>query len=99
MQINYDQAGKYWELTWQTTYLRLRLVDGMLRLELAGADSRGGLSDRPDIFRDPILATRAAASVQLAPDDRDVLWQLHDWSQPDGETFVLVLRATDLPLE
>lgn len=108
MRIAYDGAEQTWDLRTEgagpgsllgATHLRLRLVDGLLGVTLAAEDHGDDPHARPGVFRDPILATRAEAAVQLAPDNRDVIWRLHDWSQPDSETFRLVLQATDLPLQ
>lgn len=103
MYITYDGANQVWELRLgglrQATRVCLWLVDGLLGFTLAAMDHGDEPHDHPGVFRDPILATRAEAAVQLAPDNRDVIWRLQDWSQPDPATFLLVLQATDLPLQ
>jgi alpha-galactosidase len=99
MRIVYDEASQSWELTWPATRMYLRLVDGLLCSTLAGLKHGDEHHSPISAFRDPILATRTEAAVQLAPDYRDAIWRLQEWSQPDMETFLLVLRATDLPLQ
>ena len=98
MHVAFDAENHLWNLTWDETLLRLRLREGLLLSDFFGPVQQAGADDRPRAFSDPILTTRSAASVQIGPDNREVLWALQDWSQPAPTACVLVLQATDLPL-
>jgi alpha-galactosidase len=105
MDIQFDAKSQRWTLSWQNTLLQLRLQENLLLNSYFGPALRASSATREDVhaddfpFRDSLWRTRTEASVQLVADDRPVQWSLAAWSQPDADSFRLILSANNLPLQ
>src|SRR5438046_2237184 len=102
--VQYDDSALSWLLTWGNAAYHLHLSKGILVNDFFGlarhyspedaAKPRSSMAP----FNEPLYTSRSEGDIRLAPDDRQCLWDLSDWTQPDAERFILTLKSADAPL-
>src|SRR5258706_10149049 len=102
--VQFNDSALSWLLTCGNTAYHIHLSRGTLVNDFFGwarhyspedaANPRSSLAP----FNDPLYASRCESDIRLAPDDRQCLWGLSDWTQPDADGFNPNLKGTPLPL-